>query len=139
MFRIFHVSSLALVAVAGLSAQPVFAGTPSETLASIQQEASGTPGFKGFSSARGEEFFKTKHGKQWSCTSCHTDNPAASGKHANTGKDIQPLAPSANAQRFTGMDKVEKWFKRNCNDVLGRICTPLEKGDVLSYLLTVKK
>ena len=37
------------------------------------------------------------------------------------------------------MAKVEKWFKRNCNDVLGRVCTPLEKGDVLSYLLTVKK
>ena len=37
------------------------------------------------------------------------------------------------------MKKVAKWFKRNCNDVLDRECTAQEKGDVLSYLLTVKK
>ena len=30
--------------------------------------------------------------------------------------------------------KVEKWFKRNCNEVLGRACTPLEKGDWLSFM-----
>jgi hypothetical protein len=30
---------------------------------------------------------------------------------------------------------VEKWFKRNCNDVLARACTPAEKADVLAYLL----
>jgi hypothetical protein len=34
---------------------------------------------------------------------------------------------------------VEKWFKRNCNDVAGRACTALEKGDVLTYLLSLKK
>ena len=126
---------MALIAVAGLAVQPAFAETPAEILASIQKEAAG----QGFSAARGESFFKAKHGKEWSCVSCHTDNPAAPGKHADTGKDIKPLAPSANAERFTDRAKVEKWFKRNCNDVLGRVCTPLEKGDVLSYLLTVKK
>jgi hypothetical protein len=30
---------------------------------------------------------------------------------------------------------VEKWFRRNCNDVLGRTCTPSEKADVMAYLL----
>ncbi|MFZ2300540.1 MAG: DUF1924 domain-containing protein [Gallionella sp.] len=139
MFHVFHKSGLVLMAVAGFAAQPALAETPSEILASIQKEASGTPGFQGFSAARGEGFFKAKHGGEWSCASCHTDNPAASGKHAKTGKLIDPLAPSANAERFTTQKKVEKWFKRNCNDVLDRACTPQEKGDVLSYLLAVKK
>ena len=139
MFHISYVISLVSVAAMGLVAQPAFAQTPNEVLASFKTTAAGTPNFQGFSAARGESFFKAKHGKEWSCVSCHTDNPAAPGKHADTGKDIKPLAPSANAERFTDMAKVEKWFKRNCNDVLGRVCTPLEKGDVLSYLLTVKK
>jgi hypothetical protein len=131
-------SGLVLV-VAWLAAQPALAETPNEILASIQKEASGTPGFQGFSPARGESFFKAKHGNEWSCSSCHTDNPAAPGKHAKTGKVIDPLAPSANAERFTSPKKMEKWFKRNCNDVLSRVCTPQEKGDVLAYLLAAKK
>lgn len=139
MFRIFHVSVVALVTVAGLAAQPALAETPDEMLASIQKEAAGTLGFQGFSAGRGESFFKAKHGGEWSCTSCHTDNPAMSGKHARTGKVIEPLTPSVSAERFTSPRKVEKWFKRNCNDVLDRVCTPQEKGDVLAYLLTVKK
>ena len=137
MFRISYI--LGLVFVAGLAAQPAFAETPNEILASIQKEAAGTPGFKGFLAARGESFFKAKHGGEWSCASCHTENPAALGKHAKTGKVIDPLAPSANAERFTNPKKVDKWFKRNCNDVLNRVCTPQEKGDMLTYLLTVKK
>ena len=139
MFRLFYTSGLALVVVTGLAAQPALAETPNEMLASIQKEASGTPGFQGFSAAQGESFFKTTHGGEWSCSSCHTDNPAAPGKHAKTGKVIDPLAPSANAERFTSPKKMEKWFKRNCNDVLNRVCMPQEKGDVLTYLLTVKK
>lgn len=138
MFRLFYVSGLALVTVAGLAAQPAFAETPTEILASIQKEAAGTP-LQEFSAARGDNFFKTTHGNDWSCSSCHTENPAALGKHAKTGKIIDPLAPSANAERFTSPKKVAKWFKRNCNDVVGRECTPQEKGDVLAYLLTVKK
>ena len=137
MFRVFYM--LGFVAVAGLAAQPAFAETPNEILASIEKEAAGTPGIKGFSAARGESFFKAKHGGEWSCASCHTENPAALGKHAKTGKVIDPLAPSANAERFANPKKVDKWFKRNCNDVLSRECAPQEKGDVLAYLLTVKK
>lgn len=138
MLQIFHTSGLALAFAAGLAAQPAFAETHNEILSSIQKEASGTPGFQGFSAARGESLFKTKHGNEWSCSSCHTENPAAPGKHAKTDKVIQPLAPLVNAERFTDPGKVAKWFKRNCNDVLDRVCTPQEKGDVLTYLLTVK-
>lgn len=139
MLRKFYTSGLTLMIVAGLAAQPASAETPSQVLASIQNEAKATPGFQGFSAARGESFFKTTHGKESSCASCHTENPAAQGKHANTGKAILPLAPSANAERFSDPAKVEKWFKRNCNDVLGRVCTAQEKGDVLTYLLAIKK
>ncbi|HEY6096066.1 MAG TPA: DUF1924 domain-containing protein [Gallionellaceae bacterium] len=127
-----------LVALAGL-APSAHAETPNEILASIRQEAASAPGFLAFSAARGERLFNSKHGSDWSCSSCHTENPAATGKHAKTGKAIEALAPSANAERFTNPKKVEKWFKRNCNDVLNRACTAQEKGDVLAYLLTVKK
>ncbi|MFZ5522592.1 MAG: DUF1924 domain-containing protein [Pseudomonadota bacterium] len=136
----YFVSGLLFVMAAGLTVQPAFAQTPDEVLAAYKSDASeSTPGFQGFSAARGEKFFKVKHGNEWSCTSCHTENPAATGKHAKTEKPIDPIAPSANAERFTNPKKIEKWFKRNCNDVLDRVCTPQEKGDVLAYLLTVRK
>jgi len=126
------------VTISGWAIQPAFAETPDQILKTLNKEAAATQGFAGFSAARGETFFKSKHGGEWSCASCHSDNPAAEGKHAKTNKVIKPLAPSANPKRFTDMKKVEKWFKRNCNDVLERACTAQEKGDVLSYLLTVK-
>jgi len=114
------------------------AQTPQETLAGLQQQASSSPGFQGFSATRGEQFFKSTHSNDWSCASCHTQNPASLGKHAKTYKVIQPLAPAANTERFTDQAKVGKWFKRNCNDILDRACTPLEKGDVLTYLMSLK-
>jgi mono/diheme cytochrome c family protein len=122
-----------------LVAQPALCETPVEILASIKAEAVTASGYQEFSAARGEKFFKDKHGNELSCVSCHTDNPAAQGKHAKTDKPIKPLAPSANDERFTEMKKVQKWFKRNCNDVLDRLCTPQEQGDVLAYLLTIRK
>jgi mono/diheme cytochrome c family protein len=93
--------------------------------------------FAGFSPQAGEQFFKSTHGNDWSCASCHTPDPRSAGKHAKTGKDIAPLAPIANPQRFTSVEKVEKWFKRNCGDVLGRACSAEEKGNVLAYLLSL--
>ena len=90
------------------------------------------------SQARGEQFFNTKHGKEWSCASCHETPPNHDTKHIVTGKLIKPLSPNSNPDRFTDQAKVEKWFKRNCNDVLGRECVAQEKADVLSWLLTVK-
>ncbi len=89
-------------------------------------------------SARGQEFFNAKHGHEWACASCHTPTPTAEGTHASTGKRIHPMAPSANPERFSDAAKTEKWFRRNCNDVVGRECTPAEKADVLAWLLTFK-
>jgi cytochrome c553 len=70
-----------------------------------------------------------------SCATCHTANPKAVGKHAMTGKEIPALSPSSNPERFTDAKKSEKWFKRNCNDVVGRECTAAEKSDLTAWLL----
>lgn len=98
------------------------------------QAAREDPAFKAFSATRGQQFFQSKHGNDWSCSSCHTLDPTRSGEHAVTGRAILPMAPAANPQRFTDAAKVEKWFRRNCRDVLGRECTAQEKGDVLAWL-----
>lgn len=129
-----------LVAFLALAAAlPAPAVTPAELRDTYALEARReSPAFTAFSADRGRQFFSATHGKDWSCATCHTANPAAAGKHAATGKAIQPLAPSANAARFTDAAKADKWFKRNCNDVAGRACTAQEKGDILAWLLAIR-
>jgi hypothetical protein len=109
------------------------AATPADLLAGYNAQA-GTPGV----AARGQQFFSATHGRDWSCASCHGPTPTQTGKHASTGKTIEPLAPAFNAQRFTDTAKAEKWFRRNCNDVAGRECSSGEKADMLAWLLTLK-
>jgi hypothetical protein len=118
---------------------PSLAEEPRDFLDRYRVEAQADPAFAGFDGQRGRWFFMTPHGQDWSCSSCHTENPAATGTHAVTRKTIQPLAPAANPERFRQAAKVEKWFKRNCQDVFKRACTAAEKGDVLTYLLSVGK
>ena len=125
--------ALATPLALALLSTPAQAQTPAEQLAAYVAQ-SGQPA----QAVRGQEFFTTKHGKDWSCSSCHTAKPTVDGKHASTGKLITPMAPAANAQRFTDAAKTEKWFRRNCNDVVGRECTATEKADVISWLLTLK-
>lgn len=96
------------------------------------------PGFAGLSAERGARLFRAAPAGDWSCATCHGDDPTGPGRHARTGRAISPLSPTANAQRFADPAKVEKWFKRNCQDVLGRVCTAQEKGDVLAWLLSLK-
>ena len=133
--RLVSLTALLLATTATLS----YAESPQQFLDVYAQEAKAqNPAFKGFSAKAGETFYKNKHGGEWSCSSCHTDSPITEGKHAVTGKVIQPLSPTANPARFTDATKVNKWFKRNCNDVLKRECTPEEKGNLLTYLLSVK-
>lgn len=96
------------------------------------------PEFSGPSAERGRAFFFTRHagGKADTpaCTSCHGSALAGPGK-MRSGKPIDPMAPSVVPTRFTDAANVEKWFKRNCGDVLGRECSPAEKADVLIFLL----
>ena len=107
--------------------------TPAEQIAGYVA-LSGQPA----QAARGQEFFTSKHGKDWSCSTCHTARPTVDGKHASTGKLIAPMAPAFNPQRFTDAAKTEKWFRRNCNVVVGRECTAGEKADLLSWLASLK-
>ena len=131
--------AFALAGAMSLTAALALAATPADQQKRFESEArAGGSAFSGFSPQRGEAFFKATHGAEWSCASCHTANPLAQGRHAKTGKPIGPLAPAANDQRFTDAATTDKWFRRNCNDVLGRACTAQEKGDVLQYLMSLK-
>jgi mono/diheme cytochrome c family protein len=124
-----------------VAAAMAFAGAaqavqPAELLAGYESAARReAPAFAGTSASRGEQFFNARHGTDWSCASCHGASGSVQGKHAKTGKAIAPLSPLANAERFTDAAKADKWFRRNCNDVLGRACTSAEKADVLAFLM----
>ena len=87
---------------------------------------------------KGKAFFNSLHGGEWSCSSCHGNPPVRAGQHASTGKEIAPLAPAANPKAFTDQARSDKWFRRNCKDVLGRECSAGEKSDVLAWLLSLK-
>ena len=122
---------------------------PNITLAETPQQilqihaiaaAKQSPGFTP-SAQRGKEFFTKKFSvseKMPACMTCHTDNPAQPGRHAITNKTIKPLAPGANSERFTDTAKVEKWFRRNCTEVVGRECNAAEKVDFIQFLLEVR-
>ena len=96
------------------------------------------PAFAGFTAERG----KTLHTQAFtggkpdtpSCTSCHGKDTRAAGRNPS-GKTIEAMAVSATPARYTESAKVEKWFKRNCNEVLGRECSAKEKGDWLAFML----
>jgi hypothetical protein len=102
------------------------------------QARKGDPGFAGFSAQRGETLFRAKSiagdPRTPSCTACHTDDPKAAGRNAKTGRPIEPVAVSVNSKRFTDMAEVEKQFGRDCKHVLGRDCTPTEKGDYITFM-----
>jgi len=122
-----------------MTAGTALAGPQDAVLAALQAQAKAADaGFAGFSAENGKALFMATHsgGKPDTpaCTTCHTDSPLNTGK-TRAGKAIEPMAVSANPQRFTDMEKVEKWFGRNCNSVLGRDCTPQEKGDVTTWLI----
>lgn len=80
--------------------------------------------------------FKLKNGKEAACASCHTTNPADTGKNIITGKAIAPLSPAVNNKRFKNLDKVEEKFTEHCNEILGTDCTAAEKANYIIYLLT---
>jgi hypothetical protein len=94
--------------------------------------------FTGFSAPRGAAFYAATHpgGKPDtpSCTTCHSPAPHQPGK-TRAGKDIAPMAVSKTLDRYTDPAKVEKWFQRNCQNVLGRDCTAVEKGDFLTFMI----
>ena len=117
-----------------------FSAVIDEYLNSLKLEVLKTnPDFKTFDAKRGEEIFSSKHmgkkGKEVSCETCHTTNLANSGENIFTGKTIEPLSPKANPKRLTDITEIEKWLKRNFNDVYNREGTAIEKGDVITYII----
>ena len=94
--QIVKVVVRALAVSATLCAVQVQAVTPAEQLGGYTAQAGSVA-----QAARGQEFFTSKHGKDWSCSSCHTINPTVEGKHASTGKVINPMAIAFNPDRFT--------------------------------------
>ncbi|MCE5180924.1 MAG: DUF1924 domain-containing protein [Betaproteobacteria bacterium] len=133
-------SSLALLlALAGTNA---IAAAPVDVLKDYAATArKENPAFKEFSAQRGEALYQAERthskGAKVSCAACHTDNPKNAGQ-TRAHKQIEPMAPSANPQRLTDAAKIEKWFSRNCQDVLERACSAQEKGDFIAYLLSIK-
>ncbi|MFC2969664.1 DUF1924 domain-containing protein [Acidimangrovimonas pyrenivorans] len=104
----------------------------------IQQfaELAGQPA----SAERGHAFFLASHAGGHpdtpSCSTCHTKDPRNQGQ-TRAGKTIAPMAVSQSPDRFTDPKKVAKWFRRNCNTVLGRACTPGEKADIIAYFASL--
>lgn len=140
MTRKTLVPALATVACAGLllAGQAIADPARDAILATfLQQAKAADASFAGFSADAGKAFFMDTHtgGKPDtpSCTTCHTKNVKAKGQ-TRAGKDIDPMAVSKTPDRFTDAEKVAKWLLRNCTTVLGRECTPVEKGNVITFL-----
>lgn len=114
------------------------ADSPASQLAHWTTQARATEAGFAPSATRGQALFAQNFATTpglASCTACHTTDPTAEGRHAVTGKRIAPLSPRANAERFADAAKSDKWFKRNCKEVMGSECSPAQKADVLSYLM----
>lgn len=152
-----------LLLAAALMVSPVLAGSPARILADYAVQAKAAdPAFRGFSAQRGKAFYFRKHNTddgEMACASCHRPDPRE-GVFAHRDRVpcrmchhffdlradgtprwkryIPPLAPSAHPQRYTDAAEVERWLVYNCKQVLERECTPLEKGDVLTWLLTIE-
>lgn len=131
----------AAVFAAASASLAVSAADPNERVRSLVDSYKKSSGAESFSAEEGRKFFNSKRThsvkkEERSCTTCHTADPRQPGKTI-VGKVIEPLAPSVNKERFTDPEKIEKWFKRNCTWVLERECTPREKGDYITYMMSL--
>ncbi|PJA25351.1 MAG: hypothetical protein COX57_03805 [Alphaproteobacteria bacterium CG_4_10_14_0_2_um_filter_63_37] len=117
-----------------LGASAAQAAPVDDLLAEYQSQGAGP-----FSAKAGKTFWtkgfpNPDGGAARSCATCHTGDPRKGGQHADTGKLIDPLAPSVNPQRLTDPAFMAKWLKRNGTWVTGAELSPQIKGDVLTYL-----
>ncbi|MCW0235367.1 MAG: DUF1924 domain-containing protein [Ferrovibrio sp.] len=103
-----------------------------------RQAKAADSGFTTFSAQRGEALYRNQWGsgdvRTPSCVSCHTADPRQIGRNAKTGRLIEPAAVSSNPQRYTDTATVDKHFARDCKSVIGRDCTPLERGDYITFM-----
>lgn len=133
-------ASLVLTLLVGL-ALPASAVAPQDMLRDYEMAARQDAAAFKASTARGEAFFRKQHATakaaDAACAGCHGADPRQSGR-TRANKSIEALAPVANRARFTDPAKTEKWFGRNCGDVLGRPCTAAEKADFIAWLINLK-
>ncbi len=131
-------SLVAVVTAVGLGAPAALAEPRRDAiLTDLREQAKkDDPRFAGFSAERGASLYRATHqGKDGpiSCSTCHGSSPLGGGQ-TRLGKAIDPMAVSKNPARYTDAANLEKWFKRNCNEVLGRACTATEKGDFITFM-----
>lgn len=124
--------------VGGLLASPAFAGPRESILGDLTAQAKAAdPNFSAFSAERGKALFTKNFGagspETPACTSCHGATPQSGGQ-TRAGKPIDPIGVSKTPDRYTDPKKVDKWFGRNCPSVIGRECTPIEKGDFITFM-----
>ncbi len=159
---------VAILAFAALACLPfeADAGTPEELLARYEGEArTEAPASHGFSAEEGRMFYFQKYPVpilgEVGCVSCHLQDPRRSvmrhrtkipcrachviddAEHADPvnakKREIDAFAPVANPQRFTDPEMVESWFRVNCNYVIKRPCTAVEKGNLLAWILSLER
>ena len=155
----------AVIAALFLWSGALLADTPEQILERYAELAlQEDPAFAGFSTEHGHELYFQKrvlpvvgaincaschmadpreeiiaHRSKVLCRQCHVinDSEHPHPKDAKLRK-IAPLAPSANPRRLTNFDHVEAFLKPNCEMVFGRVCTAKEKGDVLSWIISIE-
>jgi cytochrome b len=146
--RALRLTAAALAGLAAAAALAVLLGVPSRAHAANPVAAAllrdlevqarrERPAFAGFSAEEGRRLYFSEHvqdGERVSCSTCHTASPRSRGR-TPAGKLVDPLAPAANPARLTDRGEVEKWFRRNCKQVLGRECTAEEKGNFITWLV----
>ena len=146
------------------AASATMAAEPQDFLRHYAEQAKiADPDFTGFSAERGRAFYTKRHPVEdngmLSCASCHHPDPLKTTEahkdqipcrachvvfarlpdsHRPTRREIPPFAPNGNPNRFTNEWKVEYWFDYNCKLLLKRPCTPQEKGDLITWLLTAR-
>jgi Domain of unknown function (DUF1924) len=160
--RLLRLAPIAIFCLA--AAGTAVAAGPEDFLAFYAWQAKlAEPDFTGFSAERGRAFYMKQHPVEGngmlSCSSCHHADPTKATQahvdqvpcrachilfsrqpesHRPTKREIAPFAPAANPNRFTNEWRVEYWFDYNCRLLLERVCTPVEKGDLITWLMTVK-
>lgn len=139
--------SIVLVALFGLASLPAFAADAGNIKSAKQLASDLTIYAKKLdknavvSAEAGQQFYTKKvdvKGKDLSCAACHTDNPAKPGKHNESGKEIPPMSPNVNADRFKDVQKSAKGFSKHCRDLYGKDCAPADKASFIEYVLTSK-
>lgn len=128
-------AAIAVYGVMYLFSANIYAATAADTMFDDYRKQGATQ----FDAKAGQQlwnkkFSNNKKNQSRSCASCHNSNLTTTGKHARTGKLIEPMAPSVNNKRLMDVKQMRKWFKRNCKWTLGRECSAQEQGDVLMYL-----